>query len=909
METNKKDDKKQLPKLAETDKLAVMVIHNKYYCADLFFLGKPLEYVAEEISLHIEFMTKFKQEFDLSYTKIWQQLIFNLQGKSFEKLAPKDLNFYKDKLALYFTIYLANSIWFYFKREYDRAFVNIQLAEQYSAGGRENRCLIQYNFYYSLILAAKYCDLSEREREKALNRLKKNQEEMKIWTDCAPKNYLHKYQLIEAELARISKDINRAKISYNRAIEGAKKSGYIHEEALANELAAEFYLGCDLEKVARSYLNNAYNNYLRWQAKIKIKYLEDRYTRSIKKAGQKAVEIKYLELASVIQASRAIFSETILEKLLGRLIKIVMENAGAQKSFLFLERNSSLILVAAGVAREEKIKISFPQQKIENYPDLPISIINDVYKSKEILVIDRLNSEKLFVNDAYITKKQPKSILGLPIMYSGQLKGILYLENCLVELTLNKERLEILKMLTSQLSISIENDRLYRTISYQNLHDILTDLPNRQFFERELSVAIIKAKQQKSSLAVLFIDLDRFKKINDNLTHKIGDRLLQKLSRRLISCLQDVNKVARWGGDEFAILIQGINIRKNAIILAEKILNCLKEPFELENMEIHVSSSIGIAIYPEDGENAEILLSHADAALSTAKKKGGSNYQFYNHKIHDRTSDLLKLESYLYGALDRQEFLLYYQPQINIKTGAIYGVETLIRWQHPELGLVSPDRFIPIAEETGLIIPLGEWVLKTACTQNKIWQDAGLAALKLSVNLSPRQLQETNLLDKIENILQETEIAADLLELEITENAAIQNTKLASKILSKIAKMGINIAMDDFGVGYSSLGYLKKFPFHSLKIDRLLIKDLPEKPEDIAIIAAAIALGKGFNLRVVVEGVETVEQLNLLYDLECQYIQGYVFSRPLDTESMTQFLIENNHSAACCILPDRKDLT
>jgi len=900
LENSNKDDEKQPSKIVEKDKLAVMVIHNKHYCTDLFFLGKPLEYVAEEMAIHIEFMIKFKQEFDWSYTKIWQHLILKLQGKYVKELLPKDFNFYKDKSVLYFTIYLANSIWFYFKRDYQQAFFNIQLAEKYAEGSWENRCFFQYNFYYSLILAA--LNPRSKDREKQVNRLIKNQEKMKKWTDYAPKNYLHKYELIEAEKARILGKNALAANYYDRAIEDAKKTGYIHEEALANELAGEFYLACNKAELARSYFNTAYNNYLCWQAEVKVKYLESRYPQLIKITDKKAIELKYLELSSVIKASRAISSETILEKLLRRLLKIVMENSGAQKSFLFLDRDRSLVLVAAGVA-EEEIKISFPQQKIQNYPDLPISIINDVYRTKEILVIDRVNTEKLFASDPYIASNQPKSILGLPIMYSGKIKGILYLENCSVELTLSQERLEILKMLTSQLSISIENNNLYRTISYRNFHDVITNLPNRQLFERELSLAIANAKKNKTALAVLFIDLDRFKKINDNLTHKIGDILLQNFAERLTNCLADINMAARWGGDEFTILMDKINSKEDPIILAEKIIHCLKQPFKLGNMEIRVSISIGISIYPQDGKNPEILLSNADAALSVAKKKGGGTYHFYNSKINDRTSSILKLESYLYGALDRQEFILYYQPQINIKTGAIYGVETLIRWQNPQLGFVSPHRFIPIAEETGLIAAIGEWVLKNACIQSKIWQNAGLPPVKISVNLSPRQLQEKNLLEKIEEILRVTEMPPDLLELEVTENAAIQNPKLASKILSKIAKMGINIAMDDFGVGYSSLGYLKQFPFHSLKVDRLLIKDLPDKPEDIAIIAAAIAIGKGFNLRVVVEGVETVEQLNLLYGLECECIQGYIFSKPLDAESLTQLLVASDRDGASCLIP------
>ncbi|MEO8890481.1 MAG: EAL domain-containing protein, partial [Coleofasciculaceae cyanobacterium] len=358
-------------------------------------------------------------------------------------------------------------------------------------------------------------------------------------------------------------------------------------------------------------------------------------------------------------------------------------------------------------------------------------------------------------------------------------------------------------------------------IHYQAMYDLLTDLPNRTLFNEQLS-GLIQA-ESKQKLALLFLDLDRFKTINDTLGHAVGDRFLQAVAQRL-SHLQN-GIIARWGGDEFTVILpQASNTEATAV--AETILSALKPAFNLEGHQLHISASIGIALYPGDGEDAETLVINADAALYRAKQKGRNNYQFYTAAMNSQASELLLLENDLHRALKNQEFEVYYQPQVNITTQKVTGMEALVRWRHPQFGLISPGKFIPLAEETGLIIPLDQWVLQTACAQNKVWQDAGLPPLRMSVNLSTRQFQQPTLLDVVADVLQKTGLAAEYLELEITETIAMQDVELSIEILDNLHSMGVHLSMDDFGTGYSSLGYLKQFPLNTLKIDKSFIEDV-----------------------------------------------------------------------------------
>ena len=427
-------------------------------------------------------------------------------------------------------------------------------------------------------------------------------------------------------------------------------------------------------------------------------------------------------------------------------------------------------------------------------------------------------------------------------------------------------------------------------IRYQAAHDLLTGLPNRKSFNDRLTEALAQAMRHQHKLAVMFLDLDRFKLINDSLGHAAGDLLLREVAQRLKGCLRRHDMVARWAGDEFTVLISDITGIDDAVQVAQKILNAMKPNFNLEGQQLHISNSIGIALYPNDGSDAETLLKNADAALYRAKDSGRNGYHLYTSAINSETSAWLVLENHLHRALERQEFVLHYQPQVNVVTGEITQVEALLRWQHPEMGLVSPAKFIPLAEENGLIVPIGEWVLRTACAQNCRWQAAGLPPIRVAVNLSARQLRQPNLVKMVDQVLQDTGLAPRYLELEITETTVMKNEELTKGVLCELHQMGVSMAMDDFGTGYSSLGSLKKFPFNTLKIDQSFVRDLTTDPNDKAIVAAIIAMGRVLNLKLVAEGVETKVQEHSLLSLDCEEMQGFLFSRPLPTREATMLL-------------------
>nr|WP_071188369.1 EAL domain-containing protein [Trichormus sp. NMC-1] len=429
-------------------------------------------------------------------------------------------------------------------------------------------------------------------------------------------------------------------------------------------------------------------------------------------------------------------------------------------------------------------------------------------------------------------------------------------------------------------------------VNYQNLHDSLTHLPNRELFKNIL-IASLEKIRKNCKLAVCFLDLDRFKKINETLGYAIGDQLLQMVSQRLTECLREGDIVGRWGGDEFTILLPEISDVKDVNFIQDQIFAAFKQGFKIGNHHLNISLSIGIAIYPLHGKDAETLMKNADAALYSVQLQGRNNYGLYHTGINPQASELFMLENSLHNALERQELEVYYQPQINSSTGEITKMEALLRWQHPEIGLIPPANFIPIAEETGLILPISEWVLKTACLQTKAWQnDLNLPSLSIAVNLSTRQFQQPNLVGMIKQILSETKLKTQYLELELTETAAMQDVELTKKILSELGDIGITISIDDFGTGYSSLSYLKDFPIHALKIDRSFVRNLANSNSDTAIITAIIALANELNLAVVAEGVETEEQFDLLRILDCEVMQGYLFSYPLSAEDATIMLKE-----------------
>ncbi len=427
-------------------------------------------------------------------------------------------------------------------------------------------------------------------------------------------------------------------------------------------------------------------------------------------------------------------------------------------------------------------------------------------------------------------------------------------------------------------------------MSYLAQHDSLTDLPNRVLLNDRLTEAIALSSRHERKLAVLFLDLDRFKHINDSLGHIVGDRLLQSVGRRLFTCVRSSDTVSRQGGDEFVVLLWEVKHAQDAAVAAEKILQALREPHLIDQHELHITGSIGIVTYPDDGTDAETLMKKADFAMYHAKETGRDSYQFFKSEMNVQAIERQSLEGSLRHAIERQELLLYYQPKINLATGGMTGVEALIRWHHPQRGLVPPGQFIAIAEECGLIVPIGRWVLSEACRQARAWQVAGLPPMCVAINISSVELRAPGFASGVRAILRETGLEPRYLELELTETFLMQDSRSTAEVLKELKEIGVLLALDDFGTGYSSLSYLKRFPIDAVKIDQSFVRDLTTDPDDAGIVTAVIAMGRSLHMRVVAEGVETREQLAILQEHGCPQGQGYYFSRPVPAVEFRQLL-------------------
>ena len=459
-------------------------------------------------------------------------------------------------------------------------------------------------------------------------------------------------------------------------------------------------------------------------------------------------------------------------------------------------------------------------------------------------------------------------------------------------------RAELLGAITSRLKKQTAVQQRYHTelqqakeqLNYLIHNDSLTKLPNRLALRDRFKQVQPTDSSNEQLVTVLSVGLDRFNQINDNLGHAVGDLLIKAVAERLTACVADGNTVARLTADQFAIILANTQHKKEAGIIAETILESLSQTFALAGQEIFITASIGIALYPRDGTEIEQLLNHANTAMAKAKQQGGDQYEFYTPALNIGSSDRLALQTGLRHALERQELQVYYQPQLDLKTGQIIGAEALVRWQHPERGLVSPDKFIPIAEQTGLIIPIGEWVLHTACRQIKNWQTAGFPSLRIAVNLSSRQFSQIDLRKQLVDILMETGLDPKYIELELTESMLVQNTEVAIRRLNALKSLGVQIAIDDFGTGYSSLSYLQQFPFDILKIDRCFIRNITENSNNAAITRAIIEMAKSLNLKLIAEGVETPSELSFVCRHQCDGMQGFLFSRPVPAQEFEQFL-------------------
>jgi diguanylate cyclase (GGDEF)-like protein len=490
----------------------------------------------------------------------------------------------------------------------------------------------------------------------------------------------------------------------------------------------------------------------------------------------------------------------------------------------------------------------------------------------------------------------------LPLRYQQQLVGIIALGDRDAAPAEEDDRIQA-RRLADQVAVALANARMLQQVRTLAYYDSLTGLPNRLSYKERLAQSLEDAGRHEGLVAALFIDLDHFSRINDTLGHDAGDHLLQQVAGRLrASCREREDEVgpaaaaldpqvARLGGDEFTVLMPGLAEPRDAGKLARRILSSLAQPFRLDGREIFINASIGIAIYPYDGEDLETLLMHADTAMYQAKEQGGGSYQAYSRSMNASALQRLTLEHSLRRALEREQFEVHYQPIVEARTGRPVGAEALVRWRHPELGLLLPSEFIPLAEENGLIVPLGEWVIQRACAHNREWQLRGLPPLRVVVNLSSRQLRR-GITDTVARILHTSGLESRYLGLELTESVLVNHQKEGTDTLHALRAMGLHLSVDDFGTGYSSFSYLKHFPLDTVKIDRSFVRDITGDPDDAAITTAIIAMGHALGLKVVAEGVETDAHVALLRRQGCDQLQGYYFSRPMPAGELAAYLAQ-----------------
>jgi diguanylate cyclase (GGDEF)-like protein/PAS domain S-box-containing protein len=524
-----------------------------------------------------------------------------------------------------------------------------------------------------------------------------------------------------------------------------------------------------------------------------------------------------------------------------------------------------------------------------DYVPLKGGLLRGVWMTGEPVWMEDVTADNTLSRAVELARSGLHAALAFPVLILGKFYGVI--EFLATESRPRDEALlRVGRSIGSQVGQFIARKEAELHLTFFANHDALTGLPNRTMFGERLAQALSRAQRNARMIAVLFLDLDRFKVINDTLGHDAGDRLLQQAAVRLGECLRENDTIARQGGDEFVVLVEDMTDTAQAAGIAQKILEAVAQPYQLSGQEFHVTASIGVSVYPEDGGDVQTLLKHADIAMYRAKDGGKNTFQFYSAQANLHSIERLALETDLRRALERDELRLHYQPKIDSRSGHIAGVEALLRWQHPLRGAVSPAEVIALAEETGLIVAIGDWVIRTACRDARQWAAHGLPAIPVAVNLSARQFGRDDLADAVRDILEESGLEATRLELEITESAVMENAERAAVVLDRLHGMGLRVALDDFGTGYSSLGYLKRFPVDCVKIDRSFIKDIPDDEDDAAITRAVIAMAHSLRLKVVAEGVETAEQVRFLQEHGCDEMQGFRFGKPCDLVALEALL-------------------
>jgi diguanylate cyclase (GGDEF)-like protein len=903
------------------------------YSFHTYLTGRELSGVAQDMAIYGKMMQQTHQYQAIALHIPYWQAVLNWLGRSSDpctltgetgeelELLAGSMNANNREAVFYF--YLNKMMLCYSFEDYAQASQMADAAAPYLSGGLP---VVIFYFYDSLIKLA-VCPA-----EGILEKVAANQNKLNHWANFSPANHRHKWELVEAERCRILGQALEAMDHYDRAIALAQEHHYPQEAALAHELAARFYRDRHQHKVAQTYLLEAYYGYARWGAVAKIKQLEEQY--ALASTLQKVSEViplslhqsvqrtvtstssgvsAALDLATILKATQAISGEMELDQLLRLLMHIVAENAGAERGVLTLKQQEQWRAV---VTYLEGLAHRLPDIALEQIDVLPQTVMQWVKRTQKSVIADQGDENLTFAADPYLIKQQPKSFLALPIFKQGNMTAILYLENRTLPDAFTSDRLEVLKLICAQAAISIESAKLFRDaqdyahqlersqerLIFDALHDSLTGLHNRHWFIQKLSGVIGQTNYDPSfQYAVLFLDLDLFKVVNDSLGHLIGDQLLTQVAHRIQNCLPITHAIARLGGDEFAILLENIADASAPIALARLIQTALMQPFEINHHEMVAGVSIGITLSSIGYQHPEEVLRDVDTALYRAKAQGRGCYALFDPTMQTSAIERLQLENDLRRAIealprlsptDQTELQLYYQPIISLVTGQLSGFEALVRWYHPQRGWISPDKFIPVAEETGLIHALGWWVLRTACQQLNQWQQqfAHASTLVMNVNISTLQLRQHDLVEQIQALLVNTQILPRSLKLEITESSILETISSQAAQLKRLKDLGIRLCIDDFGTGYSSLSRLHEFPVDTLKIDRAFVNRIDGNAGGAEIVQTIIALAASLGMDAVAEGVETFTQLERLRDLQCELGQGFFFSKPVDRQVAEQWV-------------------
>ncbi|STX28828.1 regulatory protein (GGDEF domain) [Legionella beliardensis] len=860
-----------------------------------FSAAKDLNEVKKNIKSFLSFTTRVNTSDFMMIGQFWEYAIqcletFELanleESIRFEELIIKGKNttelsfFYSTLTRLHFLL-----------GNYEAAIKSGLNHERYSDYDKGLISHLDGKFFFALALFYDYPNATKSQRRFYLKKLNYLLVFINKYATWCPSNFEAYALLMTAEMANLKKQ--DALGLYEQAIEAALASRLILVAAIASESAAHYCLANKMQRLANLYLQNAYRYFTDWGAIAKVQWLEKAYPdlnrdNALQKLGTQQSNAPNLDMLAILKFTQLISSEIRLDKLLQKFMVIVLETAGAQRSIILAKVNDNWVVEAEGSLEQQAIYLNSLSLE-EAHPSYPVSILNYVQRTQKPIILNDATQSEIGFHDAYVQQECPRSVLMMPLFYKGQLCRILYLENKSTTHIFTPNHLDGLQLLSAQAMTSLENAKLY----YQATHDPLTGLANRNMLYEIFQQTAKQITRSQDKLALLFLDLDYFKVINDTLGHDNGDKLLMHVAKTFNTILREGDVAARLGGDEFAIMLANINTKEQITRIVERIFQELVKPVCIDEHLVQITFSMGISICPEQGNDVEKLLKLADTALYQAKGKGRNQFHYYSMQLYEEYQKIHGLDKDLQCAYDNQEFFLMYQPFYDINSGEIIGLETLLRWNHPEKGVLEASHFIQTLEKSPLIIPVSEWIIKTACKQAKIWQDKHVPFGSVAINISTVQFLRQPLSKLISDVLAETQLDSTCIELEITETIFIEYSDKLFEEIKSLKELGINLVMDDFGTGYSGLSYLKNLPVNKIKLDKAFVKNCDIDQLDQTIISGITMMAHNLNIKVIAEGVENESQLHILRAHGVDGIQGYYYSRPLTTEGCETYLTKN----------------